>query len=52
MEENKQVVPLTIQLQLQLEKLTDEEFAEYMKDKVLSYDGKLYTLEENKCPVN
>lgn len=46
--EKLQEVELTIKLQQELEKMSDKEFQEYMKDKVLSYNGKLYGLQKSK----
>jgi hypothetical protein len=43
-----QKVNLTIKLQLELERMSDEEFNEYMKDKVLVHDGKLYGKEQKQ----
>lgn len=39
-------VELTVALQIKLEKLTLEEFNEYMKGKVLVYGGKKYGYKE------
>lgn len=41
-------VELTVMLQIELDKLTPEEFKEYMKGKVLVYGGKKYGYEEVK----
>ena len=44
-------VVLTVKLQAELEKMTDKEFKDYMKGKVLIHDGKRYGYEKKKKVV-
>lgn len=47
-----EVIEWSYALQTELEKMTQEEFKQYMEGKVIRMDGKLYGIQEEVCLEN
>lgn len=48
----KKVIELTLPLQWELQKMSEEEFNQFMKNKILKFENVLYGLEDSKACSN